>query len=108
MDKLRKAGIRSVAELAATEPDTKIPDLSRDVFLRLRSQAVLQHHKATTGENKCEIIPFPPGKGFTRMPVPDDGDLFFDMEGDPLYPNGLEYLFGVHYFKDGKELFLPF
>ena len=42
------------------------------------------------------------------MPVPDDGDLFFDMEGDPLYPNGLEYLFGVYYFKDGKELFLPF
>ena len=108
MDKLRKAGIRTVAGLAATEPDTKIPDLSRDVFLRLRSQAILQHHKATTGENKCEIIPFPPGKGFTRMPVPDDGDLFFDMEGDPLYPNGLEYLFGVYYFKDGKELFLPF
>lgn len=59
-------------------------------------------HKATTGENKCEIIPCPPGKGFTRMPVPDDGDLFFDMEGDPLYPNGLEYLFGIYYFKDGK------
>ena len=50
MDKLRKAGIRTVAELAATAPDTKIPDLSRDVFLRLRSQAVLQHHKAATGE----------------------------------------------------------
>ncbi|MEM7070170.1 MAG: TM0106 family RecB-like putative nuclease [Pseudomonadota bacterium] len=108
IDKLRKAGISTVAELTVTAPDTKIPDLSRDVFLRLRSQAVLQHHKAITGKDKCEIIPFQPGKGFTRMPVPDDGDLFFDMEGDPLYPNGLEYLFGVYYFKDGKELFLPF
>ena len=112
MNKLRKAGIRKVADLATTSPDTKIPNLSRDVFLRLHSQAVLQQHKATTGENKCEIIPFSMGKGFTRMPVPDDGDLFFDMEGDPLYPNSLEYLFGVYYLKGGKKngekIFKPF
>ncbi len=108
MDKLRKAGIHTVADLAATTPDTKIPSLNHDVFLRLRSQAVLQHHKATTGEDRYEIIPFLPGKGFTRLPVPDDGDLFFDMEGDPLYPNGLEYLFGVYYSNDGEKLFKPF
>jgi hypothetical protein len=33
-----------------------------------------------------------PGKGFARMPRPDSGDLFFDMEGDPLFAGGLEYL----------------
>ncbi len=108
MDKLRNAGIRTVADLAATTLKTKIPALNRDVLLRLRSQAVLQHHKATTNKDKCEILPFPPGKGFTRMPVPNDGDLFFDMEGDPFYPNGLEYLFGVHYLKDGEKLFKTF
>ena len=108
MDKLRKAGIRTVADLAATASDTKIPDLNRDVFLRLRSQAVLQHHKAITGKDKCEIISFEPGKGFTRMPVPDDGDLFFDMEGDPFYPNGLEYLFGIYYSKDDTKVFKLF
>jgi len=52
--------------------------------------------------------PIPAGKGFTRMPVSDDGDLFFDMEGDSLYSNGLEYLFGVYYFNDGEKLFKPF
>lgn len=108
MDKLRKAGIRTVADLACTAPNTKIPDLNPDVFRRLHSQAVLQHHKVTTGKDKYKIIPFSPGKGFTRMPVPDDGDLFLDIEGDPLYPNGLEYLFGVCYFKDDKKLFKPF
>ena len=108
MDKLRKADIPTVANLATTAPDAKIPDLNQDVFLRLRSQAILQHHKATTGDDKYEVIPSLPGKGFTRMPAPNDGDLFFDMEGDPLYPNGLEYLFGVYYFKDGEELFKPF
>ncbi len=118
MDKLRNTGIRTVADLAATSPHKKIPDLNRDVFQRLRAQAVLQHHKATTGEDQCEIIPCPPdafpsntfpsNKGFARLPVPDDGDLFFDMEGDPLYPNGLEYLFGVYYSKHGEKRFKPF
>ncbi|OED38001.1 nuclease [PVC group bacterium (ex Bugula neritina AB1)] len=108
MKKLHKFGIRTLAGLARTDDDIKIPDLSREVFLRLRSQAALQHHKITTGDDKCEIIPFPEGKGFDRMPVPDEGDLFFDMEGDPLYPNGLEYLFGVYYLKGDQKIFKPF
>jgi len=37
--------------------------------------------------------------------LPDDGDLSFDVEGNLLCPNGLEYLFGVYYFKDGEKLF---
>jgi len=36
------------------------------------------------------------------------GDVFFDMEGDPLYPDGLEYLFGFNHIEDGKECFTPF
>jgi hypothetical protein len=36
MEKLRETGILTVAELAATAPEIKIPDLSRDVFLRLQ------------------------------------------------------------------------
>ena len=47
MDKLRKAGIRKRTWLPQ-RPDTKIPDLSRDVFLRLRSHycpaASQSHH----------------------------------------------------------------
>ena len=101
MDKLRDADIRSLADLATTEVGTVVPDLDRAVFRRLRSQAILQLHKATTGEDTYEIIDCPSGKGFERMPTPDDGDLFFDIEGDPLYANGLEYLFGVNYF-DGE------
>ena len=33
-----------------------------------------------------ELLPIEPGRGFTLMPSPQQGDLFFDMEGDPLYP----------------------
>lgn len=107
-DKLRHSGVSTVAALAALAPETRVVDLNADVFGRLQAQASLQIHKRTTGEDKCEIIPFPEGKGFHRLPVPDDGDLFFDMEGDPLHPNGLEYLFGVYFAKRGEYVFVPF
>lgn len=106
--KLENAGVKTVAALAGLAPDIKIPDLNPEIFQRLRAQSSLQMHKRTTGEDKCEIIAFPAGRGFTRMPVPDPGDLFFDMEGDPLHPNGLEYLFGIYYLKDGQQTFQPF
>ena len=54
------------------------------------------------------MIEFEPGKGFHRLPEPDSGDLFFDMEGDPLHPHGLEYLFGLHYQKGKKRVFRTF
>jgi len=108
MDKLRRAGIRTVAELAGADPGLVKTDLNRKVFQRLRSQAGLQHQRAKTGEDIYVLIPFPPGRGLSRIPLPDDGDLFFDMEGDPLYPHGLEYLFGVYYLKNTEGVFRPF
>lgn len=108
IDKLKAHDVKTVAALASLPTETKVPDLNPEVFTRLRQQASLQIHKRNTGENKCEIIQFPEGKGFHRMPAPNDGDLFFDMEGDPLHPDGLEYLFGVYYAKRGEYVFVPF
>ncbi len=108
IDKLQSEGINTLAALAAFPAASKIPDMNPDVFDRLRAQAALQMHKRTTGEDKCEIIPFPESKGFHRLPEPDIGDLFFDMEGDPLHPNGLEYLFGLYFAKKNDRIFVPF
>ena len=106
--KLASAGVTTVAQLAVLPAETRIPDLNPQVFQRLRSQAALQEHKRQTGENKLELIASEPGRGFSRLPEPDPGDLFFDMEGDPLHPNGLEYLFGICLMNDGKLDFKPF
>ncbi len=108
IDKLKKAGITSVVKLAAAPEQQKVPDLNADVFKRLRSQAMLQRYKMDTGNSKHEMISPQEGRGFERLPHPDDGDLFFDMEGDPLHPNGLEYLFGIYYLDHGKYVFQPF
>lgn len=106
--KLERAGIKTVAQLAALPKGTRIPDLNPQVLDRLRSQAALQHNKRQTNRNTFELLASEVGRGFSRMPKPDAGDLFFDMEGDPLYPQGLEYLFGISFFKDGTLTFLPF
>ena len=92
---LRKAGIDTVSRLAAMRPDKEIPDSAPEGIERLRAQAVLQHRKARTDRDEWELVKCDEGQGLSRLPAPDPGDLFFDMEGDPLYPQGLEYLFGV-------------
>lgn len=103
--KLRDAGIATVAELGALAPDTRIPALAPRTFERLRAQAALQIARRS-GEPKTEPLPIEPGRGFARMPEPSPHDLFFDLEGDPLYPDGLEYLWGVHYRgPSGESLF---
>ena len=107
IEKLEKAGIKKIEDLANFEGN-KIPDLNPEILSRLKSQATLQNHQRKTGENKFEIISHSFGKGFDRLPKQNDGDLFFDMEGDPLYDGGLEYLFGVYYFEDSKPIFKAF
>ena len=44
---------------------------------------------------KFELFPVETGFGLTRLPEPSNGDIFFDLEGDPFVgEHGLEYLFG--------------
>jgi len=106
--RLQQAGINTVAQLAALPPNKRIPDLHPLTLERLRAQAALQDQKRRTGKNKVELLPCEPKRGFERLPKPSGGDLFFDMEGDPLHPNGLEYLFGVCFKQGGRLVFRPF
>lgn len=107
IEKLQRAGVRTVVQLAQLRNDVAIPDLNPQVYQRLRAQAGLQVQKRQSGENKYEILPREPGRGFFRLPKPDPGDLFFDMEGDPLHPQGLEYLFGLSLVEDKNFVFRP-
>ncbi|MFH0957734.1 MAG: TM0106 family RecB-like putative nuclease, partial [Pseudomonadota bacterium] len=102
--KLSSAGIRTLGQLAEHDDALRIKKLAADTLVKLHHQAALQLKKRTTGFNQFELLPIDPDRlrGFYRLPKPDPGDLFFDMEGDPLELNGLEYLFGVYYL-DGNE-----
>jgi predicted RecB family nuclease len=93
--KLLDAGINTVAQLA--EHSGPVPDLAPRTLGKLAAQARLQVLQRRTGTAQFEIADPQP---LALLPDPDDGDLFFDFEGDPLWTAdgtewGLEYLFGV-------------
>lgn len=107
--KLENSNIKTVEGLALHSNKTSIPGVPEQTFSRLKSQARLQHTKRETGKDELELLPAIEGRGFARLPKPDPGDLFFDMEGDPLFiPDGLEYLFGFYYFDKGTPVFKSF
>jgi uncharacterized protein len=94
--KLAAAGVRTLAALAALPAGAEIPGMGVETVAKLAAQARLQLEARTTGLHTCELLPPARGRGFALLPAPDAGDLFFDMEGDPLAGEGLEYLFGVY------------
>jgi uncharacterized protein len=108
IEKLNAAGITTVAELGALAAANRVRGIQPATLERLRGQARLQNINGQDGEVRCEILTPDAGKGFERLPQPNVGDLFFDMEGDPLINGGLEYLFGFIYAENGHAVFKPF
>lgn len=119
--KLHEQGIFTVHQLAeASLPEADLP------LLRLQDQARIQTgfgpvdgsvsyvKDGAPHELSYRVMP---ENTLAELPPPDDGDIFFDFEGDPLWQEdatgtwGLEYLFGVveaPVQTGGKGLFRPF
>ncbi|HWT35638.1 MAG TPA: TM0106 family RecB-like putative nuclease, partial [Paraburkholderia sp.] len=97
--KLTGAGVSTLAGLATMPPGTTVAKIAPATLERLRSQAELQHLYRQDGVRRHILLKKLPGdthaRGFERLPPPNPGDMFFDMEGNPLETGGLEYLFGV-------------
>jgi len=102
--KLREAGIATMTDLgdASGRP---IPKLAADSFEKLAGQARLQCQtradrlKRPNSPARYEILPQVGANGesvgLAALPPEHLADVFFDIEGYPLLPGGLEYLFGV-------------
>jgi len=108
--RLEAAGVRTVAALGALTASQAVPKIAPETLGKLREQARLQVLERETGQQVVELLLLEAGavRGFARLPKPDAGDLFFDMEGDPMEEGGLEYLFGIYYFDAGKAFFKAF
>jgi predicted RecB family nuclease len=101
--KLKKAGINTVAELVGAA-GISVPKLAAETLEKLVAQASLQNQtladRAGDGNalaryevllNANALAPV----GLAALPEADAGDVFFDMEGFPIIPGGLEYLWGA-------------
>jgi predicted RecB family nuclease len=110
--KLHAAGITTLAQLGGCTPQQNVPKMADQTLEKLMRQAALQLQGRETGHPHHEILaPNQDGspRGFARLPKPSPGDMFFDMEGDPLEEGGLEYLFGIYQFDEqGEPHFIPF
>lgn len=109
MMNLEAQGIETLTALAACDPEKPVGEIAREAFSKLVRQASFQRRGLENGAPFAELLPVEPERGLTLMPPPAPGDLFFDMEGDPLYPEGLEYLFGLWgpLAPDGSDTFHP-
>ncbi len=108
--KLEAGDIKTLEALATLPATASVPKMTAETLDKLRHQARLQFQARQRGERQLELLPQVEGeqRGFARLPKPAEGDLFFDMEGDPLEEGGLEYLFGLYLFEGGEPIFKTF
>ncbi len=103
-----ETGITTVAQLAAASDEARPVRVGQHTFKALREQAHLQVEQRTTTRPRYELLLPEEGRGLARLPAPSERDLYFDMEGDPFFDNGLEYLFGVTSIEAGEPVFHAF
>jgi uncharacterized protein len=110
--KFNDIGVKTFTELAKLDPNKNYKEFKLETSSKLIKQAKLQYDFKITGIRKVEIIDQKKNllTGFNLLPKPDAGDVMFDMESVPdyIYPEGLEYLFGVSYEENGKFIYKAF
>ena len=107
-DALAENGTPTLAALGSATA-ARPAGMPAETFERLRRQASLQLRGRIERANLYELLDQLPSTGFGLLPPPAAGDVYFDMEGDPLYEigTGLEYLFGF-FTLDAEGTFVPF
>lgn len=107
--RLLAAGITTIDDIATHSG--KVDGVHERTLTNLREQAVVQLRQERSGNPEYHLHS---PDALAAIPAPDEGDIFFDFEGDPLWTEdgsadwGLEYLFGVVENTDGRFTFKPF
>ncbi|MGH2985479.1 MAG: TM0106 family RecB-like putative nuclease, partial [Solirubrobacterales bacterium] len=92
--KLEAAGVSTLAALGRLRPQADIDGIREPQLAKRREQAALQLQTRESGEPALALLEPEPKRGFARLPRPSEGDVFFDLEGDPFFDGSLEYLWG--------------
>ncbi|MCW3002283.1 MAG: protein of unknown function, putative recB domain, partial [Conexibacter sp.] len=95
-DKVTGVGVDTLTGLATVPETLQVPRLGADRLDLLRHQAILQVESRDAGSPIHRHLAPERARGYARLPAPDAGDLFFDLEGDPYVgtEGGIEYLWG--------------
>lgn len=95
---LQQQKIQTLEQFAKTEKLEKPTRGNQETFIRKQSQAKIQLEGRSQNSLLHRTLPIEAGRGLNRLPEPNDGDIYFDIEGDAFYQEGgLEYVLGYAY-----------
>ncbi len=95
---LQQQKIQTLEQFAKTEKLEKPTRGNQETFIRKQSQAKIQLEGRSQNSLLHETLPIEAGRGLNRLPEPNEGDIYFDIEGDAFYQEGgLEYVLGYAY-----------
>jgi uncharacterized protein len=101
---LQKQNINTLEKFATVESLVRPDRGNLETFIRKQAQARIQLRGRIENSLLYDVLVEEPGRGLNRLPEPDRGDVYFDIEGDAFYENGgLEYLLGYAYL-EGETL----
>ncbi len=73
-------------------------------YQSIQKQAKIQLKGRVAKKLLYELLPAEESRGLARLPEPTEGDIYFDIEGDPFFDNGgLEYLLGYSFKSKSEE-----
>lgn len=101
---LQRQKIQTLEQFATVEKLEKPERGNRDTLLRKKSQAEVQLKGRQEDKLLHVLLPVEAGRGLNRLPEPNEGDIYFDIEGDNYFEDGgLEYVLG-YAFREKKNL----
>ena len=106
IEELKKQKIETLEQFAKEpKPLRQKPDRGNiGSYESIQKQAKIQLKGRQEKKLLCELLPAEVNRGLARLPEPTEGDIYFDIEGDPFFDlGGLEYLLGFSFKgKSGK------
>jgi len=99
---LQRQEILTLEQFANAQKIEKPERGNRETFVKKQEQAKIQLEGRLKKQLLYSNLAQEPGRGLNRLPIPNEGDIYFDIEGDAFYEDGgLEYLLGYAYKENG-------
>ncbi|MEZ9369657.1 TM0106 family RecB-like putative nuclease [Shewanella sp. 10N.286.51.B2] len=108
--KFNAAGITTCLQLTELRDVESIGCINSDIVATLQKQAQIQLQSNGQTPPLFEVKTHLNGKmtGLAMLPPRSSLDVFFDIEGNPLHQDGLEYLWGNTHIDNGEKCFTDF
>ncbi len=110
IEELKGQGVRSLTAFAELDKVAEPKRGNIESYLKRQQQAKIQLEGRIKNEMAHRLIEqTEEGLGLNRLPEPNAGDVYFDIEGDAYYPGGsLEYMLGYAYRETGTLIYKQF